>query len=106
MLMMLLMSTMLFYDQGVNLTPYMELLPAECNVRIDIVNRSNKYVDGYAWYSGRIIIYDGNNINNERRQFILQHELGHICSENNRVGDYNNREIIANNYKIGKKGKI
>jgi Zn-dependent peptidase ImmA (M78 family) len=98
MLSLLLLSTALFYDVGVNISPYISLLPAECSVRIDIVSRNNVYFDGYAWYSGRIIIYDGNNLDYDRKRFVLAHELGHVCAVNNRDGTYLDREINADDY--------
>jgi hypothetical protein len=98
MLSLLLLTTALFYDVGVNLTPYMVLLPAECPIRIDIVSRNNIYFDAYAWYSGRIIIYDGNNLSYDRKKELLLHELGHVCSKDNLVGSYEFREITASRY--------
>jgi Zn-dependent peptidase ImmA (M78 family) len=79
------------------------VLPADCNVRIDIVNYSNSNFEGFAWYSGRIKIFDGNFGNdNDRRRFVLLHEIGHVCGEGNRYGSYNDREIMADNYAYSK----
>jgi len=94
----LLLSAIIFYDVGVNLTPYLTVLPAECPVRIDIVSRNNIYYDGYAWYSGRIIIYDGNHLSDDMKRFVLLHEIGHVCAGNNRLGSYQDRENNADNY--------
>ena len=98
MMHLLLLTTMLFYDPSVNITPYMEFLPAPCPVRIDIVNRTNIYYDAYAWYSGRIYIYDGNPSMKdlEWKRYVIQHEIGHICNKNNRRGSYYQRELNAN----------
>ena len=98
MLQLLLLTTMLFYDPSVNLTPYLSVLPAECPVRIDIVSSNNIYYDGYAWYAGRIIIYDGNNLDYDSKRFVLAHEIGHICSVNNTSGSYDDRERRADDY--------
>lgn len=95
MLTMLIMTTMLFYDPGVNLTPYMEALPAPCPLRIDIVNRTNNLYNGYAWFSGRVTIYDGNKITAARKLQALKHEIGHVCNPNNRRGSYEAREANA-----------
>jgi Zn-dependent peptidase ImmA (M78 family) len=107
MLHMILLATIIFYDPSVNLTPYMDVLLTECHVRIDIVNRSNNYYDGYAWYSGRIIIYDGNiNMKGDSvyKKWVLAHEIGHVCAGNNRRGNYIERERLADEYAYNKTG--
>lgn len=98
MLKLLLLTTVLFYDSDVDVSPYMDFLPAECPVRIDIVKSNNIYYDGYAWYSGRIIIYDGNDLDYERKRFVLAHEIGHVCSVKNTAGTYFDREQKADEY--------
>lgn len=99
MLNLVILTTILFYNSNVNLTPYLDVLPAECPVRIDIVNYSNSNFDGLAWYSGRIKIFDDNFGNdNERRRFVLLHEIGHVCGKYNKKGSYYDREVMADNY--------
>lgn len=94
----LLMSVVLCHTQGINVTPYMELLPLNCSVRIDIVNDSNRRYYGWAWYSKRITIYDKTMVNKELKQYVLAHELGHACGKGSRRGSYNDREVYADNY--------
>lgn len=96
MLSLIVMSTLLYYDAAVNVTPYLSILPAECPVRIDIVDRSNIVFNGFAWYSGRIIIYDRNLVSDHEKMFVLAHELGHACSP--LTGSYGYRESVANDY--------
>ena len=98
MLNLIILTTILFYNSNVNITPYLDVLPAECPVRIDIVNYSNIYVDGKAFYSGRIRIYDINIHNDDRKRFVLLHEIEHVCGKNNRKGNYNDRGLQANIY--------
>lgn len=97
----MVMSTALFYDASVNLTPYMALLPNDCADRIDIVNRSHIRWDGYAWFAGkRLIIYDGGLSNDEDRKYVMAHELGHLCAEKDNLNhySYSQNEITADIY--------
>ena len=93
----IIISTIIFADPGLNLTPYLEILPAECPVRIDILARNNKFYDGFAYFSGRIMIFDGNNLSISRKKWVLAHELGHICGAKSRFF-YGKREEISDFY--------
>jgi hypothetical protein len=90
-----------YYDKGVDNKVYSQVLkfiPKDCNVRVDIVSRNNIYYNGYAWYSGRITIYDGNHLSTSDKVYVLEHELGHVCSVGNRVGSYADREVSADRW--------
>jgi len=96
MMLMLVMSTLLFYDQGVNITPYaIESIPQDCKVRIDIMKTRNKKYNGYAWFSGRIQIWDGNGLTNKEKGELIRHEIWHVCAKDNRKGSYEERERKA-----------
>lgn len=94
-------KTTIYYEKGTDITTYQEVIkfiPPTCGIRIDIVNRNNAYYNGYAWYAGRITIYDGNHMDTETKVYTLEHEIGHLCNINNRAGSYEQREINADNY--------
>ena len=42
--------------------------------------------------------YENEEEGNTRRQFVILHELGHICGKDNTRGNYLNREAIADEY--------
>jgi len=93
----LLIGVIFCYTQGINLTPYMDLMPVDCNVRIDILNTTNRNL-GFAQYSKRITIFDKMITNIEKKRYVLAHEIGHACGKDSRRGNYNNREKYANNF--------
>jgi hypothetical protein len=108
MLSLILLTTVLYYDAGVNLEPYLaeiDRIPSDCVIgRIDIVKRTNVNYFGYAWYSGRIIIYDtevNKYFEDDGKRWIMRHEIGHVCAANHLRGTYNDRELVAEDFANG-----
>jgi hypothetical protein len=89
-----------YFDKGVDEAVYIPVLDKvnDCGVRVDIVSRNNVFFNGFAWYSGRVVVFDGNGLGVDMKRYVLAHEIGHICASNNRLGTYDDREGIANNY--------
>jgi Zn-dependent protease with chaperone function len=82
---LLFLHTIVYADPGVNVTPYLDVLNkcVACqngvNIkRIDIRSGYNSIYRGFAYYNGRIIIYDGNHRTDYEKKKTLYHEIAHI----------------------------